>query len=126
MGFLDNLPDIIEYEEEDLSHLDPQMKEVLYPERHRPPFTITLAFSPIDHPAYPEAVSLAKKAPHYHEEGEGKFKHHLATYGIEDVPQMFQLVEVLNKLERYQVLVNKKRIPYARELWLPFMWIFLP
>jgi hypothetical protein len=126
MSFLDALPDIIEYEEDDISQLDPRLKEVLYPGRYRLPPTITLVFSKEDNPTYSEAVSLARKAPEYQEQGEGKSKQHFATYGIGEVIEMFQLVERLNKLEQYQVLINKQKIPYGRQLWLPFMWLFLP
>ena len=71
-NFIERLPPIIEREEEDISHLDPEMVEILYPNRADKTFTVTIVFGPpapggddVDGAAeeYESAVAIAKASP---------------------------------------------------------------
>ncbi|MGH9334228.1 MAG: hypothetical protein ACRD21_10815, partial [Vicinamibacteria bacterium] len=46
LNYIERLPEIIEREEEDVSHLDPEMLEILYPARASKEFTIGVVFGP--------------------------------------------------------------------------------
>ena len=43
-NFIERLPPIIEREEEDVSHLDPEMLAILYPDRADKSFNVTVVF----------------------------------------------------------------------------------
>jgi len=120
-----NLPDIIDPEEKDISHLSTRAREILYPERRLKPFMITIEFGPFKGNPYLEAVSLAKRNQHYQETGEGKYLRHRAEYGVSDVKDLFSLFNTVEKDPSCKILVNRKEFPYARTLWLPFLWLFL-
>ena len=126
-NYIERLPEIIERAEQDLSHLDPEMIEILYPERAPKEFTVTLVFGP---PAdgtvesYDSAVVLAKKGRGYRTENRGRFLRHYATFGIDEVRLLHELFSLVGDDPSCEVLVKGKRVPYARELWLPLFWFF--
>jgi hypothetical protein len=120
-----DLPDILDYEEKDISHLSPRAREILYPERCDQSFTITIEFGPFSGPSYTDAVSLAKRNRSYQETGEGKYLCHHADYGVPEVKELFRLFNLVEKDPSCRILVNRKEFPYARTLWLPFLWLFL-
>ncbi len=131
-NFIERLPEIIDREEEDISNLDPEMVEILYPSRAPKEFTITIGFGP---PAggemdtnvenYDRAVGLAEKAPRYRCAGRGRETRHYATYGVEQVHALHELFELVGEAPGSEVLVKGKKVPYARELWLPLFWLFI-
>jgi len=120
-----DLPDIINYDEDDISHLSARSQEILYPKKIKKDFVMTLEFGPFNGKGYGAAVSLAKKSKNYHEEGEGKYLRHRAEFSAADTGALFSLFNQVEKDPACRVLVNGKEIPYARTLWLPLMWIFL-
>ena len=131
-NFIERLPEIVDREEKDISHLDPKMVEILYPRRASKDCTITIVFSPIDSgemegdkACHDRAVALAEKAPHYQCKGDGFETRHYATYSVEQVNALHELFELVGGAESSEVLVQGKKIPYARELWLPLFWLFI-
>lgn len=124
-NYIERLPEIIERTEKDVSHLDPRMIEILYPERASREFTVTVVFGPSDDPGYPEAVTLAERAPGYRREGTDEYLRHFATYGVSEVDALHRLYARVSAYPTSELLVRDKRVPYAKELWLPFFWFFL-
>ncbi|MFQ5791524.1 MAG: hypothetical protein ACE5JI_13715 [Acidobacteriota bacterium] len=124
-NFIERLPEIIERREEDISHLDSRMVEILYPERAQRDFTITVVFGPSDDPSYPRAVALAERAVHYRREGSDRWLRHYATYTIDRVEDLRRLFSWVGDYPSCEILVKDKKVPYARELWLPFFWFFV-
>lgn len=138
LNYIERLPEIIEREEKDISHLDPEMVEILYPSRASNEFTVTLVFGP---PApgretngnadadtravYERAVAIAEKAPVYRREGRDRSLRHYATFGIDQVGALHELFSLVGEKPGSDVLIKGKRVPYARELWLPFFWFFV-
>jgi hypothetical protein len=132
-NFIERLPAIIDREEEDVSHLDPDMLKILYPDRADKSFNVTVVFGPPP-PAgddtesvqagYETAVSAAKKSRNYRAEGTGRYLRHHATFGIDDVNQLHQLFYLVSEYPSCQILVLGKRDPYGRELWRPLLWFF--
>ena len=126
LKYIDQLKPIIPPAEKGLPHLDRRMKEILYPERLKERFTITVVFNHSRKKKYPHAVELAKQAPSYHTEGEGRWLKHYAIYDPPSAVKLFELITLLSKFTKFEVLVQDKPLPYSEVLWLPLMWIFLP
>jgi len=124
-NYIERLPEIIEHREEDVSHLDPQMLEILYPERAPREFTLTVVFGPAEDPKYQEAVNLAERAPRYRREGHDRSLRHYATYTVNEVEDLHRLFGYVGEYPTCEILVKDRKVPYARELWLPFFWFFL-
>lgn len=133
-NFIERLPAIIEREERDISHLDPEMVEILYPDRADKSFHVTVVFGPPprsdegDRDAtggdHERAVALAKRSKRYRSEGTGRYLRHHATFGIDEVNQLHELFYLVSEYPSCQILVRGKRVPYGRELWLPLLWFF--
>ena len=132
-NFIERLPEIIEREEEDVSHLDPEMLEILYPNRADRSFNVTVVFG--EPPgveadesgvaeSYRRAVTAAESSPRYRREGAGRYVRHYATFGVDDVNQLHNLYYRVSEYPSCEILVRGKRVPYGRELWLPLMWFF--
>ena len=135
-NFIERLPAIIEREEEDITHLDPRMVEILYPSRADKTFNVTIVFGPpppaeddsdtIDRSLqdYDRAVAIARKSTRYRSEGTGRYLRHRATFGIDDVNHLHEVFYRVSEYPFCEILVRGKRVPYGRELWLPLLWFF--
>jgi hypothetical protein len=139
-NYIERLPEIIPREEDDVSHLDPEMLEILYPERASKEFTITVLFGPpvvledTDPPQeaaarqkYERAVAIAQRSRNYRTFSEGgreRELRHSAVFGVEEVGKLHELFTLVGDFPSCELLVKGKKIPYARELWLPFFWFF--
>jgi len=124
-SFADRLPPVVPKEEPDISHLSDEMAEILYPGRRQKPFRIGVVFDGFTGPEAERAVALARRSPEYKEEpGSASPRHHAAfeTAGAGVLRELFQIVGQRSGTE---VLVGGKRVPYAREIWLPLYWIFV-
>lgn len=132
-NFIERLPKIIDREEEDISHLDPEMIEILYPARADKSFHMTVIFGPPpaggDDPdgarsVYERAVAVAQRSTRYRSEGSGIYLRHFATFGIDEVNSLHDLFYLVGDYPSCEILVRGKRAPYGRELWLPLLWFF--
>lgn len=130
-NFIERLPEIIDREESDISHLDPEMVEILYPERASKEFRLDVVFGPPAASApdehrelYRKAVALLERASDHRTHGSGDRLRHRASFGVEEANQLHELFSLVGDFPSCDVLVKGKKIPYARELWLPFFWFF--
>jgi hypothetical protein len=123
-NYIERLPEIIERREKDISHLDPEMVEILYPDQAPRDFTLTVVFGPAEDRNYAEAITLAERAPRYRREGRDRWLRHYATYTVNEVQELHRLFSLVGDYPTCEILVKNKRVPYARELWLPFFWFF--
>ncbi|MDH5405039.1 MAG: hypothetical protein OEZ30_00135 [Candidatus Aminicenantes bacterium] len=126
LKYIDQLKPIVPPVERVISHLNRRMIEILYPEKLREKFTITIVFGHSRKKQYREAVELAKQAPSYYTKGEGRWLKHYAKYDSLSATKLFELTSLLDKFIKFEVLVQDKPLPYGQNLWLPLMWIFLP
>lgn len=124
-NYIERLPEIIERPEKDISHLEPRMVEILYPERASRETAVTVVFGPSDDPGYARAVALAERAPRYRREGSDRWLRHYATYTLDQVEQLHELFSYVGDYPSSEILIKDKKVPYARELWLPLFWFFL-
>lgn len=101
-----------------------KLEEILYPDDRAKAFKITLVFPWKSGPDYEKAVALARLSPAYRTEGEGEFVRHQATYTPDEVDELFELFDIVQRWPETEVLVNHKRLPYGHQLWLPLMWFY--
>jgi hypothetical protein len=124
--FADRLPPLVPKEEPDISHLSDEMVEVLYPGRRARPFRLGLTFEAFAGEGGALAVAVAQRSPAYREERpeDGPARHH-AAFATEEARSLRELFQLVGDRPGTEVLVDGKRVPYARELWLPLFWIFV-
>jgi hypothetical protein len=101
-----------------------KLDDILHPSTKAKEFRVTLVFGHKTSPDYARAVDLAKRNPFYTEEGSGEWVRHSATYTPAEVDELFALFNLVHEWDKTEVLVNHKRIPFARQLWLPLMWFY--
>jgi hypothetical protein len=123
--FADRLAPVVPRAEEDISHLSDDMADVLYPGRRPRPFRIGLIFDRFEGPNYPRALELAKRSPVYGELQEGSQLRHQAAFACEQAKVLHALFDIVGPIATTEVTVDGKRLPYARELWLPLFWTFV-
>jgi hypothetical protein len=123
--FADRLPPIVPREEDDISHLSDEMAAVLYPGRRRRPFRMGLVFDAFEGPEYPRAVQLARMSPVYRESKDGERQRHHASFGAGEAAAFRDLYDLVGRRPGTDVLVDEKKVPYARELWIPLFLIHL-
>lgn len=123
--FADRLPLVVPKEEEDISHLSDEMADVLYPGRRKRPFRIGVVFEAFEGPNYPRALELARRSPVYRETSLGGRLVHQAAFEAAAARVLRELYEIVGPITGTEVLVDGRKVPYAREIWLPLFWIFL-
>jgi hypothetical protein len=124
-GYADRLPRVVPREEADISSLSDEMAELLYPGRRPRPFRIGLRFERFDGPGLEPALALARKSPEFRETiGKGGPEYH-AAFGAGEARTLRDLFEIVKERPDLELRVDGKRLPYAHELWLPLMWMFV-
>ena len=101
-----------------------KLQDILYPSTQAKEFKITIVFTRKIHANYKRAVDLARRNPTYHEEGNGEFVRHSATFATSEVEDLFELFNLVHDWDSTEVLVNNKNLPYGHQLWLPLMWFY--
>ncbi|MEI6668566.1 MAG: hypothetical protein WCP29_10460 [Acidobacteriota bacterium] len=112
--------------DEELASLDGDLQDALMENPPRRPFSYTVVFAPFDAPEYEQAVALARASGDYLETGSGERRRHRARFKPDQVVAMHRLWELVDPRTTSDVLVDDRRVPYARELWLPLLWYLLP
>lgn len=123
--FADRLPEVVPKEEADIGPLSDAMADVLYPGRRPRPFRMGVEFDAFAGPNYPRALEIAKRAPVYRESGAGERKSHRAEFAAAEARTFRDLYAIVGPIHTTEVLVDGRRVPYARELWLPLFWLFI-
>jgi hypothetical protein len=123
--FADRLPPVVPKEEDDVSHLSDEMADILYPGRRARPFRMGIAFDAFEGPGYRRAIELARRSPAYHERERGGETRHEAAFEPAGAGTLRELFQLVGPRPGTDVLVDGKKAPYARELWLPLFWMFV-
>jgi len=123
--FADRLPPLVPREEVDISHLSDEMADILYPGRRPRPFRMGVTFEAFEGPGHARAVELARRSPVYRETGEGSRRVHHAAFDSAAAGLLHELFEIVGARPGTEVLVDGRRVPYAREIWLPLFWLFV-
>jgi hypothetical protein len=110
--------------EEELAQLDPELGEALFG-RPRIPFSVSLEFPAFEGADYARAVELARASAEYRETGSGPAFRHRARFFPQDALRLRDLFDIVGRLDRCEVLIDDRPVPYARELWLPLIWFLI-
>jgi hypothetical protein len=124
-SFADRLPPVVPKEEDDISHLSDEMADVLYPGRRPRPFRMGVVFQDVPGAAGDKARALARAADVYKEEPGRDGPAHRAEFGTGSAARLRDLFLQVGDRPGTEVLVDGKRVPCARELWLPLFWILV-
>lgn len=123
--FAERLPRVVPKLEADTAHLSDEMADLLYPGSRPRPFRMGVAFEAFAGENYERALRLAKRSPVYAETREGGALVHHAAFGAPDAALLRELYEIVGPITGTEVTLDGRRVPYARELWLPLFWIHL-
>jgi hypothetical protein len=110
--------------EEELVSLDPDLQEVLLGARARP-FSITLVFPPLEADALACALAIARRSEELRETGSGHTLRYRARFRSGDAALLRELFEIVGPSPDTEVLIDDRPVPYARELWLPLVWLLI-
>ena len=108
--------------DQELASLDPDLYEALFGAPPRP-FSFTLAFPRFEASDYERAVALARASAEYREAGIGDSFRHRARFYPQDAGALKDLFEIVGRYDATEVLVDDRPVPFARELWLPLLWM---
>ncbi len=109
---------------EELAALDPELRAALWGERPQP-FSLTVVFPVFDGANYDRAVELARSGSDYRVSGSGVHIRHRARFLSSEAGTMRELYQLVSHLDACEILVDERLVPYARELWLPLLWLVL-
>ena len=110
--------------EQELAALDPELQEALFGARPRP-FSITIAFPAVDVPAFARALEIARGSAEFRETGTGAAHRYRARFWSSDATRIKELFEIVGDTHGTEVLIDDRPLPYARELWLPLVWLLI-
>ncbi len=108
--------------DEELASLSPELAAALFGTPPQP-FSLTMVFAPFDGPDYARAVEMAKASDEYREVGAGAERRHRARFRSERVTQIHDLWTIIGRFDTSEVLLDDQPVPYAKELWLPLIWL---
>lgn len=109
---------------EELAALDPDLHAALFGSRNLP-FSVTLAFPDFAGPQFDEAIGRARASAEYRAVGEGSERRHRARFFSPQVAALRELYLLVGDLPQTEVLIDDRPVPFARELWLPLLWLQL-
>ena len=111
--------------DEELARTDPELREALFGPLHLP-FSVSLVFPAFDGEGYERAVRLATESDEYTEhEREGRRWHRARFFTADRPARVRDLYLIIAGVPGSDVLINDRRVPYARELWLPLVWLLI-
>jgi len=110
--------------DEELATLDPELQEALFGTKPGP-FSITLVFPDLDIPDFGLALDIARGATEFREAGSGPGRRYRARFFSSEAMQLHRLFQLVGRSDLTDVLIDDRPVPYARELWLPLVWLVL-
>ena len=110
--------------EEEIASLDPDLQEALFGVKPRP-FSITIVFPALDRPDFSRALELARHSAEFRETGSGPNRRYRARFWSSDAARLRDLFQIVGVSDVTEVLIDDRPVPYARELWLPLVWLVL-
>jgi hypothetical protein len=110
--------------DEELAALDPELAAALFG-RSPLPFSVSLEFPAFEGADYERAVAMARASDEYLEHGSGAARRHRARFYPEHALRLRDLFEIVGRFDACEVLIDDRPVPYARELWLPLVWLLI-
>ena len=109
---------------EELASLDPELAEALFG-TPKLPFSVSLEFSPFEGDDYARAIEIARGSAEFRDVRSEKGPRHRVRFFPDNTATLRDLWEIVGRFDSTDVLIDDKPMPYARELWLPLMWILI-
>ena len=109
---------------DELAALDPDLHAALFGARDLP-FSVTLVFPPFEGAPYAQALEMARASSEYRELGSGERLRHRARFFTADAAKLRDLYALVGHLPQTEVLLDDRPVPFARELWLPLLYLQL-
>lgn len=110
--------------DEELAALDPDLHEALFGKSGRP-FSITLLFPVLDVPGFDNALEIARGAAEFRETGTGASRRFRVRFWSSEAERLRDVFQVVGSVDDTEVLIDDRPVPFARELWLPLVWLIL-
>ena len=110
--------------DDELARLDPALAEALFGTPRRP-FSVSLEFPAFDGPEYSRALELARASAECVDLTVGGVRRHRARFFPQDAIRLRDLFDIVGRLDACDVLIDDRPVPYARELWLPLVWLLI-
>jgi hypothetical protein len=110
--------------DEELAALDPELHEALFGSRPGP-FSITVVFPDLDVPDFGRAIALARESEGFRETTVHGSRRYRARFLSSDAKALQELFRIVGVADATEVLIDDRPVPYARELWLPLVWLVL-
>jgi hypothetical protein len=110
---------------------DPEIQEsiddILYPFRSTkdPVITIQFGVPPEQQDQWREAISFASAHNTYKTIKVGRLTKHSIDLKPDQVWDIYQLYQMLEKSPHLEIFIDGNRLPYAATLWLPLLWFYL-
>jgi hypothetical protein len=110
---------------EELAEIHPELKRVLFGAPSLP-FSISIVFPLFEGENYAHAVERARQSDEYGEfEVDGVRRHRARFYPGARPIDLRDLYDLVGAVPDSEVLVDDRPVPYARELWLPLVWMLI-
>jgi hypothetical protein len=111
--------------DEELAKVEPELREALFGPLNLP-FSVSLLFPDFEGDRFERAVALAKASDEYSEsEAEGRHWHRARFFTGDRPMRLRDLYLIVAGVPGNDVLINDRRVPYARDLWLPLVWLLI-
>jgi hypothetical protein len=111
--------------DEELAALHPELRAAIFGAPPLP-FSISIEFPAFDGAEYARALELARASDEYVELKTSTGIRHRARFFPGERPlELRDLYNLVAPLEGTDVLVDDVAVPYARELWLPLVWLLI-
>jgi hypothetical protein len=110
--------------EEELAQANPELRDVLFGRPVRP-FSLSIEFPAFEGERGDRAVALARRSDEYSEFVAEGVTRHRARFFPARAKDLRDLYEVVGAVPGSEVLVDDRRVPYARELWLPLVYLLI-
>lgn len=111
--------------DDELARVEPDLREALFGPLNLP-FSVSLIFPEFPGEAGARAVQLAQAADEYSASDAEGHRWHRARFFTGDRPMRLRdLYLLVAAVPGTDVLINDRRVPYARELWLPLVWLLI-
>jgi len=124
-SYADRLPPLVPRQETSIDHLPDEMADILYPGRRPRPFRIAIVFDSFAGREGDRAAELARRSPVFREIADPRGHRLHAGFDWAGARSLLDLYALVGRRAGTEVLVDGKRAPYAHEIWLPLMWIFV-
>jgi hypothetical protein len=110
--------------DEELARLDPALAEALFGTPLRL-FSVSLEFPAFDGADFTRALALARSGAECLEIGAAPNLRYRARFYPSDALHLRDLFDIVGRFDATEVLVDDRPVPYARELWLPLLWLLI-